>query len=157
MRVAILGCLVVALLALAACENRSPSFPSESSSLKLTANISSAVLQSGDVATLTFRLKNAAGDTRTLQFSSGCQLLPFIATTSSSVVYPGGGSWMCTQALTSLTLAPGQVKEETVRISRAPSGLDSVYGLPAGDYVAYARVDSSSVALRSENVAFTVK
>lgn len=154
MRFMVLGCLVSAL---AACGDASPSSPSDSSSLTLTATISQPVLQPGDIATLTFRLRNTGTAPRSLQFPSSCQLMPYIATPSETLVYPAGGSWVCATVLTTLTLPPGEAKVETLLVTLRPSELSSVYGLPAGDYVAYARVEGSSLALQSEKVAFTVK
>jgi len=149
-RAALLACLV-----LAACERTSPSAPSDPSPLRLTAAISQSELRPGDTATLTFRLENTGPDAVKVQFPSACQIMPFIAQPSGTVVYPGGGRWACAQVLTAISLAPGGVKIEELRIQGGLSERSSVYGLPAGDYVSYARIDGSYV-LQSAPVAFRV-
>ena len=148
--------LILFSLVLAACNGSSPSSPSDSSALRLTASISQTVLQPGDIATLTFRLENAGPETVTLQFPSACQLNPYIESPPGTVVYPGGGQWACAQVLTSLTLAPGGSKVEELRVRGGISEMSSVLGLPPGDYAAYARIEGSAT-LRSENVTFTVR
>lgn len=148
--------LILAGLMLAACGGSSPSSPSDSSALRLTASISQSLLEPGDIATLTFRLENAGSDTVTIQFPSACQVKPYIERPPGTVVYPGGGEWGCAQVLTSLTLAPGGSKVEELRVRGGLSEMSSAFGLPSGDYAAYARIDGSST-LQSQNVAFTVK
>jgi len=143
-------------LVLAACNGSSPSSPSDSPALRLTASISQTILQPGDIATLTFRLENAGPETVTLQFPSACQVSPYIESLPGTVVYPGGGQWACAQILTSLTLAPGASKVEELRVHGGMSELSSVLGLPPGDYAAYARIENAAT-LQSEKVAFAVR
>jgi len=150
-RALILGCLV-----LAACNGASPSSPSDSPALRLTATISQAVLQPGDIATLTFRLENTGTTAVTLQFPSACQVSPYIETAPGTVVYPGGGQWACAQVVTTLTLAPGGSKVEELQVRGGTSQMSSAPGLPPGDYGAYARIDGSAT-LQSGKVAFTVR
>jgi hypothetical protein len=145
-----------AVVVLAACGGASPSSPSPSpSGLRLTATISQTILQQGEIATLTFRLENTGSSAVKVQFPSACQITTYIATESGTVVYPGGGAWACAQIVTALSLGPGEAKTEQLRIRGGLSDMSSVYGLPAGRYVAYARIDGSYV-LQSAPVPFTV-
>lgn len=150
--------LILACLAAAGCGGAdSPSSPSDQDALRLTASSTQAVLKPGDVATLRFRLENAGSSAVTLQFPTSCQISPYIATASRVVVYPGGGHWVCAQVLTSLTLPAGGTKVEELRISGGgQSEMSSVYGLPPGDYLAYARLEGST-SLTSNSVAITVR
>ena len=93
---------------LAACGTASPTSPSEQGSLRLTASVNRSVIPAGEVATLTFRLENGASHTVTLNFSDSCQLMPYVASASGSIVYPPGGGWYCATVVTSLTLQPGE-------------------------------------------------
>lgn len=148
--------LILACLALVACGGSSPSSPSNPSALRLSASISQGVLQPGEIATLTFRLENAGATTVTLQFPSACQITYYIATASGTRVYPGSAGWMCAQVLSTLALSPGESKAEQMRVGSRLEQLSSVYSLPPGDYVAYARIDGSTI-LQSAPVAFTVR
>lgn len=147
--------MILFSLVLAGCGGSSPPSPSALSALRLTASISQAVLQPGDIATLSFRLQNAGSHTVTLQFPSACQIDPYIDSPPGTVVYPGGGRWACAQVVTSLTLAPGDSKVEELRVRGGLSEMSSVLGLPPGGYAAYARVEGP-VTLQSEKVSFRI-
>lgn len=137
-----------------ACCGGSPTSPSRSG-LRLTGAISQTLLQQGDIATLTFRLENAGSSVVKVQFPSACQITMYIATQSGTVIYPGGGTWACALVVTTASLGPGEAKVEQLRIRGGVSDMSSVYGVPAGQYQAYARIDGSTV-LQSAPVAFTV-
>ena len=140
----------------AACAS-SRGVPGAQAPVVLTARIDRAEITAGGTAVASFRLENTTGSAITLDFSNGCQIQPFIAKRpSNDVIYPDGGSWVCTQALTSLTLPPNgaTVKElSVVAGDKTPTHV----GLPAGEYSFFARVESSQYKLESGRVTLTVK
>jgi hypothetical protein len=142
---------------LGAC-SRNPAAPSAPDPLRLTGSISQAVLAPGQTASLTFRLENRGSEVVTLRFPTGCQILPFVRERQNQrIVYPSGGSWGCTQALTQLILPPGAVAMRTVSIIAADAAGGAASGLPPGDYDAYATVTASDFESRSESVLFSVR
>lgn len=161
-RASVLGGIVMRMLFAAACAvlvacSGSPTSPSQQGPLRLTAEITRIVIPSGETATITFRLQNLGARTLTLNFSDGCQLLPYIANASGVIVYPGGGGWGCTLALTSLTLPPGGAKTVDVQVR---AGAQATYGyvaLVAGEYSAYAKLKNEVYPLQSDPVRFTVQ
>jgi hypothetical protein len=72
-------------------------------------------------------------DTVTLHFSDSCQLMPYVASSSGLIVDPPGGSWACATVLTSLTLAPGEVRSEEVHVGSAAQGPYRYVQLGAGE------------------------
>ncbi len=147
----------VASLAFAVACGSSPTSPSLERSLRLTVSISRSVVPAGETATITYRLQNVGPSAQTLHFSDSCQLLPYISSGYGLIMYPEGGSWMCATAITSLTLAPGDVKTEQVYVGSAAQGPYPYVHLGQGDYSAYARVPSSALQLQSDPVRFTVQ
>jgi uncharacterized protein (DUF58 family) len=142
---------------LAACGTASPTSPSEQGSLRLTASINRSVIPAGEVATVTFRLENRASHTVTLNFSDSCQLMPYVASASGSVVYPPGGGWSCATVVTSLTLRPGESETREVRVCGVAQPLDACVPLGAGEYSAFAKVPSNEYKLQSDAARFTVQ
>ncbi len=142
---------------LAACGGNSPASPSSQGGLRLAGSTTRTVIPAGQTATITFRLQNDGSDTVTLNFSDGCQLNTYVAKVSGEVVYPPGGNWVCTLALTSLTLRPGESTSQDVRVASWNSSLDAYTPLKAGDYLAYAKVTSRERSLQSDPVRFTVQ
>lgn len=148
--------LAVACAVLAAC-GASPASPSEQGPLRLTAAITRSVIPAGETAKITFRLENLGSDTVTLHFSDGCQLMPYIANAAGQIVYPEGGGWGCTLAITSLTLQPGGAKTVDVQVRAAAQASYPYVALGAGDYSAHAKVPSSEYKLQSDPVRFTIQ
>jgi uncharacterized protein (DUF58 family) len=142
---------------LAACGTASPTSPSEQGSLRLTASVNRSVIPAGEVATLTFRLENRASHTVTLNFSDSCQLMPYVASASGSIVYPPGGGWSCATVVTSLTLRPGESETREVKVGGVAQPLDSSVPLGAGEYSSFAKVPSNEYKLQSDPVRFTVQ
>jgi hypothetical protein len=138
----------------------SPTTPSDER-LRLVSQINRNVIPPAGIATLTFRLENVSDETITLNFTSGCQILPYIATRASNrVIYPDGGGWACTAVMTGITLRPGEVKTHEVTVQGATSlSLPAPGNVPlaAGEYSAYARVEAMGVELQSASVPFTVQ
>lgn len=114
----------------------------------------------GEEETLTFRLQNITQETIKLDFSSGCQITPFIETSAGADVYPGGG-YGCTQATTTITLPPGGEKLRSMRVygGERQQAIYTGHPLPKGSYRAYAILErnSSGVKLRSSFVEFEVR
>ena len=128
--------------------------------LSLTATMSSRTLHLGDDATLQLSARNEGAAPLRLDFPSGCQLLPWIERASDGeVVHPGGGGWGCTQAITSLTLAPGEAKTSSTGVHAGLEQLAIYTGavLPVGKYRAYATLGvGPRVQATSEKVEFEV-
>lgn len=102
------------------------------------------------------RLANHNEHSVRLDFSSGCQLLPYVESADAKTVYPHGGGWVCTAALTSLELAPGEVREEEFRWTGQSRDYDrqtfatTSSPLPAGSYRAFVVLSGSLGAERLE-------
>jgi hypothetical protein len=157
-KLAVAALLAAAPLLSAACD--SPADPSDES-VQLVTQISRNVIPPTGTATLTFRLENVSDKPITLHFSSGCQILPYIATRSDSrIVYPSGGGWACTAIVSELMLKPGEIKTQDVIVQGATSTSLPAPGnvpLAAGDYSAYARVEAMGVEVQSASVPFIVQ
>lgn len=145
------------MLAQAATCASNPATPAQNGPLRLTAQTDRADVAPGVVATATFRLENVGASAITLDFSSGCQLMPFIEKRApKQIVHPEGGSWMCTMAMTQLTLGPGESKTIDVRVTSG-EGTRPIVGLPPGEYALFARIESLQHTLESPRVNLTVR
>jgi hypothetical protein len=112
----------------------------------------------------TTSLTNQTNQPVRLEFSSGCQVLFFVETADGERVYPDPMSFSCTQAETTLEIAPG----ETVQRSTSWSPVRNVFqngnrttvALPSGTYYAFAEVRGRTLEqprMRTEKVAFQVR
>lgn len=148
--------LIVVIVALAAGCAANPSGPQPTGQVRLTAHVNRIQIARGATAVATFRVENGTGGTVTLHFSSGCQVMPFIVTRpGNQFVYPSTGGWVCTQALTELTLPPNGVSVTEVTVINGATTPDAV-GLAPGTYEFYARLHSSEMTLESERVILEV-
>ncbi len=151
----------VAIVALAcdltACGSATISGPSQQGPLRLTTRSSRTTISPGQTATVTYQLENLSTLTITLHFADGCQILPYIAKASGEIVYPGGGGWGCTLALSSLTLPAGGSKTLDVTVGAASEGPYPYVSLSPGSYSAYATVRSGELSLTSASVLFTIQ
>lgn len=157
---------LLCLAAAAACSSAEtfaplPQLPSEAQGLRLDGAISTPVVTSGQTALLSFSLQNLTDEAVRLDFNSGCQITPHIETTGGKIVSPPGGSYLCTAAITSLTLPPrGEhiVVREVLAADFQIAILTSV-PLPKGRYRAYAILNQNSrgLLLRSTPVEFEVR
>jgi hypothetical protein len=122
----------------------------ESNGIALSLAAQGTSLAAGDTLRLTARVANTGSTPVRLSFSSGCQVLPYVENAAGKIVYPGGGGWMCTAALTELELTAGEAEEYHFRTP-----------LPAGEYRAYARLDATRgeqrLSLRTREVRVVVK
>lgn len=139
----------------------SPTEPTSASGpLRLEAAIAQPALAVGDTTAFVVRLINTGAQPVTLTFGSGCQVLPYIrAADSDRMIYPTGGGWVCTTALSALTI-PGRGEHVARFLLRGGSPQLAVYtGVPlgAGRYLATAEVHSAEYQLRSDPVAVTVR
>ncbi|HEX2190174.1 MAG TPA: BsuPI-related putative proteinase inhibitor [Longimicrobiaceae bacterium] len=135
--------------------------------LALTLSASSLSIAPGDTARLVARLANHNDHAVRLDFSGGCQVLPHVEDAAGSTVYPEGGAWLCTAALTSLELAPREVREQTFAWTGEVRGHDPrtfapvSTPLPAGTYRAYATLAGTlhgqRVMLRSNTETVQVR
>lgn len=137
----------------------SPKPAPEAGGLRLDGAISSATISLGETDTLTFRLKNLTQEAIKLDFSSGCQVTIFIETAGGKEVYPRG--YLCTQAATTRTLAPGEehLRKMEVFGGRVMQMVHTGHPVPEGKYRAYAILERNSrgIELRSEYVRFEVR
>ena len=135
--------------------------------LVLSLTASPAAIAPGDTARLVARLANHNDHAVRLDFSSGCQILPYVESAEGQVVYPYGGGWGCTAALTSLTLAAGEVREVAYVWTGQSYDYDRktfapIYTpLPAGSYRAHVVLSgglgADRVELRSNTEALTLR
>jgi hypothetical protein len=148
------------VLGAAACED--PAAPSsvvvEDNVVRLTATASARELVAGTPVTLRVTLTNEGTKSVTLHFNSGCQILPYIRDERGVNVIPEGG-WMCTAALSELTLAPGQaeIQEYIWTGSTAFRSEMPLRPLPPGQYYFAAEVDSREGKLQTAPIELMLK
>jgi hypothetical protein len=138
---------------------------SSEAGLVLDASITDTRIGSGETATLTYRLVNASGETRTLVSGDPCTLLLYVEDERGVIVHPAGGGWGCIQVVPPpVTLAPGG---EIARADQVVGGSGHAFNgtritLPRGRYTAYAEYKATVVEsrerieLRSRDVEFEV-
>lgn len=90
--------------------------PKTAGPLRFEATVSPSTIRVGEVATFTLTLQNTGSETITLRFPSGCQIVPYAGTTSGQLVWPRGGGWGCTLALTQLQLTPGAIVVQSIDV-----------------------------------------
>ena len=123
--------------------------------LVFTAAVSKTPVSVGDTASLIFTLKNPTNQRVTLNFPTGCQIVMRVRR-GRNEIWPQ--PYMCTAALTSLRLDPG---EEHVRrlaftaISGEELAIWSGLVLTPAAYVAYAELENDEG--RSTSVDFVVE
>ena len=129
----------------------------------LEASISDASIGPGETATVTYRLRNESPLPRTV--TVGCGMLPYVTDDNGAIIYPGGGTWVCTMELRPpITVAPGEEITRTLQVSgeaaSAPGG--PRIKLPPGRYAVYVDFWAAlpdvrkEVRLRSGNVPFEI-
>src|SRR5687768_12282430 len=75
--------------------------------LRFTASVSPSTISVGEMASFQLSLVNTGSETITLDFPTGCPMIPYIATESGSIVYPPAGAWGCSQVPAQLQLTSG--------------------------------------------------
>lgn len=100
---------------LSACADHSTSPPPNvatlsvnGSTLELSVTASASALRPGAYDTIAVTLANTGPSSVRLDFPSGCQILLYVRDFAGQVVFPDGGSWVCTAALTRLSRDAGQ-------------------------------------------------
>lgn len=158
--------IAAAALALGAGCASAPTLPPQTGPVRLTAAINRAQIARGGTATVSFRLQNVTSRAVTLEFGTGCQVMPYVLRSpANEVVYPEGGGWVCTMALTEMTLAPNSVTvtELTVLASDPPAdppGLPPgrfAFFAPPGEYAFFARLESRQHTIESGRVTLVVR
>lgn len=131
--------------------------PGQGAQLRLTAQSARTDVAAGATALVTFRLENLTSTAITLDFGSTCQVMPYIARRASGdMVHPADGSWMCATMLTELTVPPNGVTTTELRVTGG-AGTGEVVGLPAGEYVVFARLHDRVHKLESNRVTLNVR
>jgi hypothetical protein len=132
----------------------------ERDGLLLDLDMERLLLAIGDSSTVTMRLSNVNTVPVRLEFGSTCQISPYIETTAGAVRVPGGGSWICGAAITSLVVPANGVVTRTlvVRAVESAAGLQGAVLTP-GTYRAYALVETPirGQQLRSRAIEFEVR
>jgi len=149
----------IALFASALCAacGHSPAAPSGQPPLRLTASITQPVVAPGSTATIVFRLENLTSETVTIDFTSSCQIMPYIShRTDARPVYPQGG-WACLAVLTQLTLPAGGSASRELIVQAAGSAAYPHVPLPPGEYVTFAKLEDQQYRLQSPSVSFTAR
>lgn len=150
------------LLAIAGC--RDPAGPLSrtvigENRISLTTSASSNELGRGEPVTLRIRVKNEGTQAITLNFNSTCQVVPFISDARGAHVIPEGGTYGCGDALTYLSLAPGQSEEREYVWTGATEFVSqrSPPQLPPGRYYFSAGLLAEGAALQSEPIELILK
>lgn len=128
--------------------------------LRLDASIGRSVLRVGDTTTAVFRLRNVGTALIELEFASGCQVLPYVSRPNfRDIVFPPEGHWMCTAALSDLSLAPGQEKVTTLLLhgGATQQAMAPFAQLPQGEYRVFARLEHPDYPLQSVPLAVRVR
>ena len=81
--------------------------PVDAGPLRFTARVSPSTIAVGEMASFQLSLVNTGSETITLDFPTGCPMIPYIATESGSIVYPPAGTWGCSEMPAQLQLTPG--------------------------------------------------
>ena len=155
--------LLLTFLVLGGATCQDPVAPSsvrvEDNLIRLTATADRREVVAGTPVTLRIVLTNEGTRAVTLHFNSGCQILPYIRDTRGINVVPDGGGWICTAALSELTLAPGQAETREYKWtgSTAFQSEMPVRPLPPGRYYFAAEVESREGKLRTEPIELILK
>jgi hypothetical protein len=150
--------LIAVVLMIPACVRAGVPDPSGQEDIYLEADLDRPVVEPGEIATITFGLESVAATPVTLYFNSGCQIMPYVAEADTgTVVYPDGGSWACTMALTTLELPSGETESRVLRVRAGEGDTEADVTLPPGEYVAHARLEDRVYQLVSTSVPFTVR
>jgi hypothetical protein len=117
--------------------------------------VTSAELPPGQVDTITITLTNTNSRPVSLNFLSGCQILPYIRDARGVTVLPSGGGWVCTAALSRLELAAGERHARTFVWSGSTEFASEllVRRLPPGVYFVSAVVSAAELHLATQPVA----
>ena len=155
------SCSLLALLGSCGQASTEPSVPEAylaggAVGLQFTVDLNVTRIAIGQQATMTIHLKNPKSTSVRLNFTTGCQVLPYISAGKASLVYPSGGGWGCPTVLSSLQIAAGSEYTRTVAIlGGAPSqSYFTGAALSPGIYIAYAEIGDSQG--RSNSVRFEV-
>ncbi len=148
------------LVLLTACQASSTGLPVsprevDAERLTLHAQWLRGQIRVGEVDTLAISLTNNTDVDLTLEFPTGCQILPYVEDDQDVMIHPKGG-WGCTTVVSSLTV-PARGSVTRVFPVRGGVPMQSIYPhapLAVGSYVGYARLSESS--LRSNNATLTV-
>jgi hypothetical protein len=112
--------------------------------------------QAEESVEITISAKNTSSRARTLHFNSGCQTAYLIANSRGRVVYDSLDDQICTQALTSVTIAAGQTKTWTMTHDQ------DEYDLQEGDYIIVGEVlgygdDETEISIEEEEDDMTIE
>ena len=127
--------------------------------LRLRVAVAQSTINVGDTTTATITLLNLSFRTVTVGFNSGCQILPYIgAQPSDEIVYPSGGHWFCTAAVTKLTLPPKSTRTLNLSIrGGVAEGTSATVALPPGQYLIHATLASREFPVQAEPASLTVQ
>lgn len=146
---------LVLIFTLAGCGSTAPT---SRGPLQLTVVPTQTLVGSASTADFTMRLQNVSPSTVTLNFTTSCQVMPYVvARNTGQVVFPPTIGWDCAAVITNLTLAPGEAKTDTVHFIATGESRSPYYPIPPGDYAVYARLEDITYRLESDRVGFTIR
>ncbi len=144
------------------CQN--PTSPASSTIIdgnrvRLTTSASAREVAAGTPVVLRITLTNEGAEAVTLHFRAGCQILPYLRRSRGEFAIPSGGGYICTAALTQLSLAPGEsrVREHVWTGSTAFQSEMPLVPLARGRYYFTAEVPADEATLRSEPIELILK
>jgi hypothetical protein len=142
------------LLLLGGCD-RGPTAPAESHGLLLGVYVGLPTIGlAGADPVFTTELLNVSDEEITVVFPTTCTVRGYIDDARGNTVYPSYGTYGCGDAITRVTLAPGQVISRAVvlRTEATPSLPTNTVVLPPGRYRAYAEIEASLRDLGGQRV-----
>lgn len=148
---------LTALAVIASCDS-GPLGPSSTSNsadgLMLSVAVSRSQLRAGDLDSITITLANTNDHAVSLNFSSGCQILPYIADGRGTTVLPSGG-WACTAMLSRLDLAVGERRTVVLVWSGSTTFASEMplRPLPSGVYTVFAALSAQELHLATPSVS----
>lgn len=119
--------------------------------VRLTVTPTATEVVRGSPMTFHVSLENEGSTPVVLHFRDSCQINPYIQDQLGKTVLPVGGWWICTGALTTLTVAPGaDVSRDFVWTGSTEFRSELLLrSLPPGKYFFSAEVPADEVTLRA--------
>ena len=140
------------------CHNEPLASPS-AGGISLALSVAHTQFQRGQRDTIAITLTNATDTSVTLNFSTGCQVLPYIANGRGDIVLPSGGDYVCTAAFSKLQLAPGEQHTQALVWSGSTQFVTELplLPLPPGIYSVFAVMSAQELRLATRPVSVELR